>query len=500
MIPCISSRLISVHNQQILSPCGKCEVCLNNKADARSFQLLRSISCYRYAFMTTLTYNNEHAPILLYRRFSKDVTYLLQCDPTRPDYMRIVNRDCPLTDSFVSTLRNITGIQHGITYVCRYDVTTFLKRLRKYINKLFPDEKIFYYLVSEYGPSTFRAHYHLVFLTNSVQVAEILSIAVNSCWYHGFTNTTLLKSSSKAASYVASYVASSSSMPSLYSRCDFLQVFSSHSCHQTLSCYVSSISEIYENPSETFMSTRFFNDGKLLECRPSRSDKYYFFPKIYRFSGLTLDEITNAYKSYKICSEVFQSSNIGYLANRVYDYFFNLSFYGSFHTLSVYNLRYLSQFFHYYINFDYVTPRSTLVGRIASVLSCSRIFMFRICNNNESTYYFRIRQLYNFYNYVLPQSILTNFYQSQVDFFASRPLPDYGSRDYYNIMLAYQSFYNNPELLSDYVHVCGKTDFTHPYSTFRSFDFAYLRSIVSSQIVFSKRSKIKYQNSIHLGL
>lgn len=450
--------------------------------------------------MSTLTYNPESAPILEFRRYGRDITYLCQNDSSRPRYLEIVNRDFPLTDSMVSRLRRITKIQHGITYVCRHDVTCFLKRLRKRLNKFFPNEKISYYLVSEYGPATFRAHYHLVFLTDSPSLAKILSDSVNSCWQLGFTNTTLLASKSKAASYVASYVASSTSMPKLYQSCNFLKVFSSHSCRQTIGCFDSSISEIYENPVDNFMSTQFYSNGKLLEARPSRSDKNYFFPKIYRFSDLSVDDVAKAYKSFQVVARVFQSENIKYLSNRLYDFMFSLGSYGTAHTLDDYNLRYLSQFFYYYINFSYVTDRETLVSRISSVLSCSRTFYNRICNNNPNTFYLRIRQLYNFYNYIIPIDIINRFYQQQVDFFDSRPLPSYDSFDYYNLMLAYQQFYDNPESLEYYIKPLGKPNLRTPYLTFGMFDIGLVHSFISSQITFSERSKIKYQNSLLLNL
>ena len=44
------------------------------------------------------------------------------------------------------------NIPNRIPYVCNRDLDLFLKRLRSY----YPDEKLRYYAVSEYGPTSFR--------------------------------------------------------------------------------------------------------------------------------------------------------------------------------------------------------------------------------------------------------------------------------------------------------------------------------------------------------
>lgn len=61
------------------------------------------------------------------------------------------------------------NVPNRIPYVCNRDLDLFLKRLRSY----YPDEKICYYAVSEYGPTSFRPHWHLLLFSNSERFSKL---------------------------------------------------------------------------------------------------------------------------------------------------------------------------------------------------------------------------------------------------------------------------------------------------------------------------------------
>lgn len=116
-------------------PCGKCAAC---KERRKSEWLLRN--CLEFissngAVFFTLTYDDEH------------VKYGL--------------------------------LENGIRYakVCKRDIQLFLKRLRKSLGY-----KIRYFLISEYGPTTLRPHYHGIIY--NINLSDIDKIAES--WQNGF--------------------------------------------------------------------------------------------------------------------------------------------------------------------------------------------------------------------------------------------------------------------------------------------------------------------------
>lgn len=77
------------------------------------------------------------------------------------------------------------------------DVQLFLKRYRKALAK--QGRKLRYFLVGEYGPQTYRPHYHMVHFGGQLTDGEILDTA----WSQGFTS--LSEFNHKRANYIAGY-------------------------------------------------------------------------------------------------------------------------------------------------------------------------------------------------------------------------------------------------------------------------------------------------------
>jgi hypothetical protein len=104
------------------------------------------------------------------------------------------------------------NIPNRIPYVCNRDLDLFLKRLRSY----YPDEKLRYYAVSEYGPTSFRPHWHLLLFSNSERFSQTVCENVSKAWSYGRCDASL--SRGFAASYVASYVNSFVALPDFYTQ------------------------------------------------------------------------------------------------------------------------------------------------------------------------------------------------------------------------------------------------------------------------------------------
>lgn len=102
-------------------PCGKCWGCRLEYSRQWANRCLLELEYHDSAYFVTLTYNDYFVPRTFYS------------DPS-------------------------TGEAQVSLSLCPRDVTLFLKRLRK----AFPDDHIRYFYCGEYGPSTWRPHYHLI--------------------------------------------------------------------------------------------------------------------------------------------------------------------------------------------------------------------------------------------------------------------------------------------------------------------------------------------------
>ena len=115
------------------------------------------------------------------------------------------------------------------------DLQRFIKRFRKLISKLFPNEKIRYYAIGEYGTSSYRPHWHILLFTQSAKITQWLhhsfykntvlskehrtingSTILDSLWQYG--TCTIDKTDGKASGYISNYVVGTSVLPEILKR------------------------------------------------------------------------------------------------------------------------------------------------------------------------------------------------------------------------------------------------------------------------------------------
>lgn len=223
-------------------PCGKCPACLNSKASSMANRVRAEIVNHRYSLFFTLTYDNESIP-----RFEifQDIKGHNQIRPvgrlidSYSSYPLSVSLATDKTfslpdDCFVPYIENY-DVLNEFGVVSKYDIQLFLKRLRYKVSKskLNEKEKKFrYFIASEYGPTTFRPHYHGIFFFNDAKLLSILKNALLMSWgyyervtgkvnrfvFRPFASTSLTSSYIKlcdanTAYYVASYVAGNTNIP-----------------------------------------------------------------------------------------------------------------------------------------------------------------------------------------------------------------------------------------------------------------------------------------------
>lgn len=151
-------------------PCGHCAGCVTTQNYQRTMVLDRHFASYPFCYFVTLTYNEQYVP--------KSDT--------------------------------------GLNIVSKRDVQLFIKRLRKLANY----EEIFYFCASEYGPTSLRPHYHLLFGFDSSELAENFPRFVSESWVtyvdgspfsNGFVDVQSVVGG--ATQYVTSYIHSNSHLP-----------------------------------------------------------------------------------------------------------------------------------------------------------------------------------------------------------------------------------------------------------------------------------------------
>lgn len=257
---------------RIAVDCGQCDYCIHKRAQKASMRVKTAGSAFKYSYFVTLTYDNEHVPLMNcevlhseyedalsisgdkvfgYERHSyipvseyqpEDSSrlrhiFFTQVQGTVP-FDRELKEHVPIKDNWFLSMDAIRsfiqksqavdnsaypaaeryGINNLIPFLNYVDVQNYIKRLRKHLfQQLGTYETLHFYVVGEYGPVHFRPHYHILLFTNSKEVSEVLRQCHDKSWKLGRSDFQIARGG--ASSYVASYVNSLSSAPLLYRSC-----------------------------------------------------------------------------------------------------------------------------------------------------------------------------------------------------------------------------------------------------------------------------------------
>ena len=257
---------------RIAVDCGQCDYCIHKKAQKASMRVKTAGSAFKYSYFVTLTYDNEHVPLMACKvlhsdyddaiGISGDTHFGYECHQYIPvseyqcndssmlrhiffeqvqgtvPFDRELKEYAPVKDnwflsmdairSFIYKTQSVdktdypASAQYGrdnlIPFLNYVDVQNYIKRLRKYLYKqLGSYETLHFYAVGEYGPVHFRPHYHILLFTNSEEVPKVLRYCHDKSWKFGRSDFQVARGG--ASSYVSSYVNSLSSAPLLYRSC-----------------------------------------------------------------------------------------------------------------------------------------------------------------------------------------------------------------------------------------------------------------------------------------
>ena len=180
-------------HEPVVVSCGSCPSCVLRRSGIQTNLLTTYSAQFRYVYFVTLTYAPCFLPTLevsIIETCTDDIAdvpcvpNINDLDPGDPNTYLFGFRSVPRSSSvklknstvertfkdpevrftygmkpkeLLSILGKINhNVPNRIPYVCNRDLDLFFKRLRSY----YPDEKLRYYAVSEYGPTSFRPHWH----------------------------------------------------------------------------------------------------------------------------------------------------------------------------------------------------------------------------------------------------------------------------------------------------------------------------------------------------
>lgn len=188
---CISP--ITINGKQF--PCGKCVECSKQYQNSIAIRCSEESKEWKHSYFITLTYDDNHLPtkrILPYQaeylgpgdtpirqqfyKLSSAEKYVNEHDLilTKPiynvfdyikDYLQEINN--PKANAPYQSLELLSG-SRSIKFPTQRkgDFQTFIKSLRKSLDRAGNGEKVKYLFSSEYGENTWRPHYHVVLFSN----------------------------------------------------------------------------------------------------------------------------------------------------------------------------------------------------------------------------------------------------------------------------------------------------------------------------------------------
>lgn len=301
-------------HEPVVVSCGACPSCVLRRSAVQTNLLTTYSAQFRFVYFVTLTYAPCFLPTLEVSVVETctddiadvscvpDINDLDPCDNNRylfgfrsvprSSSVKLKNSTVERTfkdpevrfsyPMYPKELLSILGkINHNvpnrIPYICNRDLDLFLKRLRSY----YPYEKLRYYAVSEYGPTSYRPHWHLLLFSNSEQFSETILENVSKAWSYGRCDASL--SRGFAAPYVASYVNSFVALPSFYTEMPrFLRPKSFHSIGFTESNLFPRkvrVSEIDEVADKCLNGVRVERDGYFRILKPTWPYLLRLFPR-----------------------------------------------------------------------------------------------------------------------------------------------------------------------------------------------------------------------------
>uniref|UniRef100_A0AAU8B3U2 Replication initiator protein n=2 Tax=Dulem virus 227 TaxID=3145704 RepID=A0AAU8B3U2_9VIRU len=412
------------HEHQLVL-CGKCVACMNKRA-SRNKRLceLEEMGSYKYSYFITLTYKPECLPMYELVPASVENLYgVIDRNPrseTKGQFITdntiyISKHEFYVLNKYVQSGKEPLPKNH-FGYLYYRDVQLFNKLLRKRILQEY-GEQIRYFVVGEYGPKSFRPHWHILYFTKSPLPAAFCERYLLPLWKNGGVDADRTKGG--AANYAASYINSAFALPSVYKTLK-ISPAARHSIKlgyeiiqkQTLSKIAQSVSDATTRKLDT--STNLSVSGVVKRFPFDITYKSSIYPKPFRFESVKSDKsllcYLRAYTHYSECFRDFAPTSVKQLTTLLYDYFR----YGN---LTNYDLA-------LYALLDF-SPKDSLVDfdekvffRLYRFMLYSKLFVSRL--RDDPNYLDKLLSFYDKTDY----TNLVSQYETQQEYFLNHPCTD----------------------------------------------------------------------------
>lgn len=275
--------------------CGQCNSCRNARAAKWTSRIERERTFHRYSFFVTLTYDNEHLPLINLGTFESVDTDNVKCnfplfatkDKISISYNTLMSKFCD--DDNERALLNGFLKWLGIPYASSSDIINFHKRLNKYIHDNYTQkyQNFRYFVCSEYGSTTLRPHFHGIYFVDDSNIAEHFAECVLHSWQQGRIDCQYVEKS--AGSYVAQYTNKFESLPKFYITGEIRQRFF-FSRFPTIGTMLKSESEIQESFSRLSLQRvdrKGPNSNQVVLCSNDSAFENRLYPKCFQFKSLS---------------------------------------------------------------------------------------------------------------------------------------------------------------------------------------------------------------------
>lgn len=326
----ISSCLKPIHLKDIVYggirelPCGKCYGCRTSHGLHLADCIDRERKFYRYCYFFTLTYSDENLPLL----FETDNFYVHPFDRTHSSRRDIQNyfirKDSELFRD--SSSRRIIDIHHlllgGVPVLSHNDLTHFFKKLNNIVyakRYYYKQSSVRYFAVGEYGPASYRPHYHGFLFFDSDVIEREVEELVNKAWTLRGSNSPLgfvviRPDKGTATRYSSLYSTLSVRLPKYLSNIRWLAPFHVQSSRPAFGkIHVNGILQAQTffgaNPQVVESDSYFSNSDRLFTLLPRHLESK-LFPKLPHFRKLFSHELLVCYSisfQYKSFDDFYSS-------------------------------------------------------------------------------------------------------------------------------------------------------------------------------------------------
>lgn len=341
--------------------CGRCVDCYTKRSRYYTDMCQQAHDTYKYHYFYTLTYRNSDCPTARFE-LEYDPQDLIEIIDPEPIKVKLV--DCthryykngkprpyklsgvtlksdydtsllqnPLFREFYkkshSRVVDVKGDKKIIpgslpspdeAWTLRYcsmpDLQNHLKRLRDRIRRLY-DTEISFFAVSEYGPQTFRPHFHVSLFFDDERLATSIEGIVRKSWQYGdVRRPEFARTSSGCVSYVASYINSYACLP-VYLDSPLLRPRNSHSIRLGSRLTPFLREYVYSHPETAHSKNDIAIGERIVTYYPSGFMQRTLYPRCYNYELQSDSDRYKLYTGFETFARRYGTSNCNELTYRI---------------------------------------------------------------------------------------------------------------------------------------------------------------------------------------